>query len=487
MRLILKDDQFFDTSAEKNILRNLIKDEVFCRNSFLHQLVVKEHFTSLFHIDSFKTVEWFVNKFGSVPNSLKYFKKVLTKFTTPNDSFKTKDAQLKVWYKSAQNLFIDLAPGEKRELKSNLSLVEELRKSREVQRFLITSEKLFRDGNISDIINDSVILVRSSRKIENTVMQGNIVEDFSEHIRIMEMQSKGIIQPVMTGIYGVKEYDDGERKIISLDELLLGGLFPGEMTYIIGENNIGKSFMLQDIPYVSASKQGKNVVLFTIEMNKIKAQRRLYSRLTKIPYSAFKTGKLSKTEIDYWKECLDWWKENCGIYEVCSFDKGATVIDVDNKLKEIEDKYGESFELVSIDYLNDMQPTGKYLSSKNWDAQGEISWELGQLSKYWNNHSGIAVITAGQKKSKSSSENSSDTEWTDGAFSPLPAQHATIGIGLGQDKYDKSVGRIKLNLFKNRDGEKDISFYMYPDFSQGKLHSIKRSDQFYNDEPEIDD
>src|SRR5574340_686112 len=273
-----------------------------------------------------------------------------------------------------------------------------MRKARLLQAFVINAQDKLTEGNTDEVITGMGEVLNKSRQIDTVMTEGNIVEDKEEHKRIMKQYAEGLIKPVKTGIIGIDDPLFGEPKKIFFDDCLDGGLFPGEVTLVVGGNNTGKSFTLMEIIFNATKVEKQNGILFTIEMNKIKQQNRIYSRLTNIPYNKFKKGELTKQEMDLWERKLDWWQRNCGILHVTAFDKGATVEDIRNKARDAENKYGVEFSLFAIDYLNDMQPTGKYKSSKDWDAQGDISFGLTQLSKSWNNHRGIAVATASQMK-----------------------------------------------------------------------------------------
>jgi hypothetical protein len=217
-------------------------------------------------------------------------------------------------------------------------------------------------------------------------------------------------------------------------------------------------------------------------MNKVKSQRRIYSRATGIPYTKFKQGLLDKDDIKKLNEWKEDWKQNYGILEVVSFDRGATVYDIENKTNDIENKYGKKFELIAVDYLNDLKPVGKFQNSKSWDAIGEVSWDLSNLSKFHDNHRGLAIITAIQKKTVMYGK--AETKAGSGAMSALPEHHATVAIGLGQETGDDNYGiggRIRYDIFKNRDEKKNISFYTFPNFKVSRIHSTKSMRMHYQD------
>ena len=474
----MENNQLYNTDAERNVLKSILQNRDFCKSVFMFKTIIADHFVDLFHRDLFNAVDNYFIRFGIQPTMDK-LKIHMLKFITYNQKFKTNEQQRKIWLKGVERLYNPLDEMELAEKESNVELLEELRKARLIQKFFVGAEKSFGDKKYEEVISLMGEVISVSKVVDNVINEGNIVDDFKQHIQIIRQQRLGEIQPVKTGIVGAQENDEtGAYHLVYLDDYLGGGLYPAEMTLIIGENNVGKSFMLMESTVQASMNQKLNSILFTIEMNKIKQQNRIYSRITGIPYNKFRLGTITQKELTKWKDKLQWWKENCGILHVVSFDKGATVMDIENKIKDAENKYGQDFGLISIDYLNDMKPMGKFQSSKGWDAMGEISWDLSNMAKKWNNRKGIPVITANQKKTTKAG--SGGTSWDDAAFSPLPVQHATVGIGIGQSKVDEEIGRIQWTLFKNRDGEKSVSFYTYPDFSVSRIASKNKMYTYYD-------
>jgi len=467
-----------NVEVERNVLKCLIQLKDYAASVFLYGNLVDDHFGDLFHRDSFSAIESFYKKF-SIPPTPDKLKQHLLKFITYDTRFKSQENQRKIWVQNVDKLYHPINSVIMSGKDSDVDLLEELRKGRLLQKFLISSEESFSSGKYSDIITNMGEMINQTKKVDNIVMEGNIVEDFNQHVQLIKMKKSGLIKPVSTGIIGaIEDHETGEFKIVELDSFIDGGLYPGEMTLVIGENSVGKSFLLMEIPVNASMVNKQNSVIFTIEMNKIQEEMRIYSRITGIPFNKFRTGEITKKELIQVRDKLEWWKENCGILHVVSFDKGATSLDIENKLKSAEDKYGKEFHLVSIDYLNDMKPLGNFGNNKEWTAQGEISWDLTQLAKRWNNRLGIPIITASQKKTDRAG--SGNTNWQDAAFSPLPAQHASVGLGISQDAVDIGLKRIRYDIWKDRYGKKSISFYTYPDFSISKINSLKKMYEVYD-------
>jgi replicative DNA helicase len=443
-------DRLYDLSTERTILKKLIIDKPFLHSAYLYKKVVLDHFADLFHRDVFTSIMKFYRKYGNLPPKKHLQLLVIKHMTLQPGKFKKEDQQ-KIWKKSIDRLFMPATAAEDDSIKADLSNLDEMRKARLLQSSLIESSKFFEDGDYDRAFSLMTKKAMESTLVERSITEGNIVADYPDHLKMMEQQEKGFIKPFLSNIQGVefreksnKEPDDVKLiKKIDMDDYV--SFNKGEMTLLVGENNIGKSFFLMEMCYSIARKK-VNVVLFTIEMNKNKQQNRIYSRLTNIPYLKFKNAELSDTDKEKWGRRVEEWKEKCGILHVVSFDQGATVPDIEHKLDDIENNYGESFDVIAIDYLNDMKPIGSYSGGdRDWAAYGEISKALDNLSKYYHDHEGITVITANQKKSSSKQP---DIKWQDAAFSPLPSQHATIGIGLYQAGTDaisasSSSGRIR--------------------------------------------
>lgn len=463
-----------DVEIERNVIRCLIQIPNFSNSVFINGSVIETHFTDLFHQNAFTAIKKFYNKFGTTP-SLEKLQVYIIPEIKYDERFKTIDNQKKIWLKSVERLYNKITESVSDNKDSDVAMLEHMRKVRLVQNLLYISEKNLNSGNLTSITDDMGFALNEMKVVETTMMEGNIVDDFRQHVNLIKQKKMKLVKPVPTGIFGVSyTKTEPNGKIVYLDDLLDGGLYPGEFYFIVGENNVGKSFLLMEIPVYASMLNRNNSILFTIEMNKIYQEMRIYSRISGIPFDRFRTGEITKDELIIVKNKLNWWEKNCGILHVVSFDTGATANDIEIKLKDAENKYRTKFDLVSIDYLNDMKPMGKFENSKSWDAMGEISWDLAQLSKRWNDRKGIPIITANQKKTTRAG--TGNTDWQDAAFSPLPAQHASVGFGIGQGKDDEQYERIKFEIFKMRFGQKGMTFYTFPNFAKSRFCDKEKTD-----------
>lgn len=467
--------ELHDIDSERNIIRRLCTDEEYTQRVAMNQLVIVDHFSDLFHRDAFTALIDYYKTLGSLPD-YKKFQLHLEKHITPADNFADKDQQIGIWKSAAEKLFRPLSDGERKGTKADMATIELHRKGRLLQSSMTDVYTLFQQNKFDDGFRAMSETLLESRIDENRILEGDVTKDWEQHLQYMELQRSGVIRPIPCGMFGAREDDAGGAEIIQLDDLLYGGFYPSDLVILIGETSIGKSFFLMECAYHAALK-GHNAIYFTIEMDKAKAQRRIYSRMTSIPYRLFRTAEISTKQEGFVRERLEKWANKCGKLYVVSFDRGATHLDIEAKMNETQNRFGLEWDMCVIDYLNDMVPVGNQHSLKSWEGMGEISWGLAQLAKNFNAHKGLPIVTANQKRGDKAGKAS--TGWSDAAFAKMVIHHCSVGLGLGADSDDKAAGRIRFDLFKHREGDSNISMYFYPNLAVSRITSLKRLRQYY--------
>ena len=265
--------KYYDLSSERNLLRAILSNKDVCINAMTYELLDVTYFSDTFHKDCWKAIVKYFNKFGASPKE-KHLSKYMEDVITYSNKYKSQAKQLDIWLTAVTKLY---KPSDvtNKELKAEIDYLDNLRQKRLFQKSIVRMSFDFEKGKI-DLVAQSMSNVLSKiRKHENIITQGNIVDDLSKHIKLDKMIKQGYFKPIPTGIVGVYENPNGNIEVVRIDDLLDGGLFASEMDMFVGEVNIGKSFILMEIPYFVAKVEKKNVILMTIEMNKIKAQRRV--------------------------------------------------------------------------------------------------------------------------------------------------------------------------------------------------------------------
>jgi hypothetical protein len=472
----MEDDkiQFFDIDSERNIIRHLCTDKMYIQKVVLNNSIMVEHFSDLFHRDVFVAITNYYKSYGTLPDESK-FVPYLQKHMTRAPNFKDKSQQMTIWKSACKKIFNSAVVNES-SLKSDFDCLEEYRKARLIQRSLVSIHSKFKSNEYDQAFSIMSSALLDSRIDSDIVLEGEISQDWPEHVQYMNLQRSGAIKPVPSGLFGVKEDESGNGQVVYLDNWLYGGFYPSDLAIVVGETSVGKSFFLMESAY-QASYGGKNAIYFTIEMNKMKAQRRIYSRMSGLDYGLFRSASLTKNQEDFVNRRLQLWKEKCGTLYVVSFDNGATCQQIEEKMNQTQDRLGLEWEMLVIDYLNDMKPMGRYNTDKSWEAMGEISWGLANLAKNFNNYKGIPVLSANQKKATKAGK--SHTNWEDAAFSSMVMHHCSLGFGLGADQDDKDAGRVRFDMFKNREGEANFSMFTYPSFHLSRITSMRNIKEYY--------
>lgn len=461
----------YDIVAERNIIRNLLQNINFAKEVFTYDTIQREYFTDVFHIDAYRIAGAYYRKYGALPDISK-FKRYVKRYMTFIQKYEKRSKQLKLWLGAAERVYRTLSESDMQKVEADKDLLIELYELRNIQFALVQSGESYTKGDTKTAIRIFQDVIAKNTRSENIISDGNIVDDLEQHEKLYKARKRKDIEPVATGIFGVIDPDENPR-LFKLDNAFAGGYYPGEFIMYVGDNNVGKSTALMETGLVN-SNYGKNVLIVTIEMPKEAQEMRIYSRLTGIKFDKFRAATMSDKEYAKWITTVrKFERSKNGILHISAMEGNVTVGAVEDKLREVEALYNKRFEVLIIDYLNDMSAEGVHRnkSSKDWDVLGTISWGLTSLAKKWNNRRGIVVVTANQRKTAAFG---SKGKLQDAAYSPLPTQHASIVINIAQNDVDRELERLEWEITKGRFGKKNITFYTYPRFEVSMISSKQR-------------
>jgi replicative DNA helicase len=270
----------------------------------------------------------------------------------------------------------------------------------------------------------------------------------------------------------------------------LGGGFDRELVIVGGSSNAGKSFVLAEFA-ANARRAGKNIIVFTIEMQKIPTQNRLDCNLAGLPFDFFRNPAKNYTEKlhNKWKRRMGNLKKKGGRLHVVAFKQNAKMSFIKNRCYELMNEWDEPIDGIYIDYLDDIEPEGQYQSQRDWTSFGEISWDMHLLAHHFrqiNGTEGVPVITAQQFK-KSSKEVSLSPDLKnqktrklderDTGSSPLPYRHADVYIGIQTAK--DGIASVLVPM-KGRFVSKasDLPILCFHNFKYGKFHDESAKAKF---------
>lgn len=226
-----------------------------------------------------------------------------------------------------------------------------------------------------------------------------------------------------------------------LDDKIGGGfLQEGRALYVFtGETNIGKSIFLGNVA-INVAKQGKNVLLITLEMPEVIYAQRIGSNITKIPLSKL------RTELPTFKQSLEEYAGDNPEAKILIKEFPPSTITVgylQSYIKKLRNK-GLKFDAIVLDYVNLLTYPGE---GNSYEKIKKITEQLRALTYVFNcpiitatqvNRSGFGVADPGMETISESSG---------------LAMTADVIMSIWQETTDRELGVIKMGMMKNRFGQ----------------------------------
>lgn len=245
-----------------------------------------------------------------------------------------------------------------------------------------------------------------------------------------------------------------------------GGFRPGELVYVIGRKADGKSTLLLNLAH-NAWENGKNVIIFSLEISKEDYERRFDARAALVTSNGLKMGKLSEDEFKKYQDYLLKLEQgksinnkDIGTLYIVDTSPGITPAFVRSKTDSIEQVLGIKFDVIITDYAGIMNPT-IFVPEKR-HQQGQIALDQKVIAR----EKQCVVISAAQKSRAGSKEKDADSAYI--AESDQVADHLDWGIDIMSTGKDYGV----IQSFKTRDAE------------EFKFSFKKKYDMFYIQELE---
>ena len=226
-----------------------------------------------------------------------------------------------------------------------------------------------------------------------------------------------------------------------LDELIGGGLSPGELAVVIAPPGGGKSMAL--VKFAStALLQGKKVVYYTFELSEEVVGQRFDACLADImlkhvwdypEYITERLGELAKLG---------------GGLKIKEFTEGGvTVNTIKAHIKTLEIE-GFVPDIIFVDYLGLMKPLGSYAEKRH--ALTDIAESLRNIA----NNYGIPVWTAHQTNRTAIQEERINTAHIGESLGIVAT--VDLALGLGRPDEMKEDNRAMLGIIKNRLGQDGV-------------------------------
>jgi hypothetical protein len=250
-------------------------------------------------------------------------------------------------------------------------------------------------------------------------------------------------------------FEDVNRRTVRtnwdvIDELMDGGLGPGELGVIVAPSGVGKTWVLSHIG-AEAVRQGKNVLHYTLELTQNYVGQRYDTIFTGIPSANLKE---SRDEI---KEKID--KLKGGLMIKYYPPKGISAHTIAAHIDLVK---GTKFQpdLIIIDYADLLISTNSKNNS-DYQEQGGIYIDLRGLSGEYQ----IPIWTASQ--TNRSAIDSEIIQADKIADSYAKVMNADFIISVSRKDTDKLNNTARFHVMKNRFGQDGMTFPSKMDTNKG--------------------
>lgn len=249
------------------------------------------------------------------------------------------------------------------------------------------------------------------------------------------------------------------RKTIStgwevVDDLMDGGLGPGELGIVVAPAGIGKSWLLCSLG-AKAMKQGKNIAHFTLELNENYVGLRYDCCFTGIDFQEIKHRQPDVEEAI---------KKIEGKLFVKYFPlKTVSAQSLKFHIERIQALEGIKIDEMIVDYADILRPLEKDSNSNSYSEAGGIYEELRQAAGELQ----IPVWTASQTNRSGGQEDVVQAHNIADSYRKIMT--ADFVISVSRNTTDKANNTARCHVIKNRFGPDGITLYAKMDTSRGQI------------------
>jgi replicative DNA helicase len=290
----------------------------------------------------------------------------------------------------------------------------------------------------------------------------------------------------MVGIeFGIPELDNK-----------MNGLNNGELHLLVGFTGEGKTSLVVQLAWNAAIKQGRNVVILTTETLRTQVRRRLVARHSclehfNIPKGLnsrdIKMGLLNPDQERQLSEVVTDFTHNPGYGHVyiVQVPRGATMGYCESKLTRIQRMF--NIDLAIMDYFALLKPERRRPDDRQ--ELGSILKDGKQLAVTFNDGAGFPFVTPWQVSRSARQEAERTGYYTASALSETAeASNSADGIIslLAPLDNDQRYAKVKMQVMKNRDGEKANAIEVQVDYATGWFSAVGRPqsmDELFTGDP----
>jgi replicative DNA helicase len=260
--------------------------------------------------------------------------------------------------------------------------------------------------------------------------------------------------------YGAKlkdsNYGVGIKTGYSFFDFATSGMYVGEMCIIGAETNGGKSMLLSNIAYnmwvnendpnnPEATKEGNDILYFSLEMPWKDCQERVMARLALVPQVNIRDAKLTTEESASISRGIKFIEGFKSEFYIVDMPRGATMEAIELVYNDIVAMKGRRPKVVVIDYLTLMSCDEE---EADWLKTGKLAEKFHEFCRV-NEVVGLTATQLNRAKPGAGSAMSVDRI----ARSSLQAANANFVIMIEKRPNEHELPNLNVSLVKNRRGQ----------------------------------
>lgn len=157
-------------------------------------------------------------------------------------------------------------------------------------------------------------------------------------------------------------------------DMILGGIYQGELSVLVGGMNVGKSFVGGAVGYTNVFEYGNKVVFANLEMDEEQVMVRLLSRQTGIPSRRIRRETFSSSEREILKAALEDLSDRQKNNNLVLFDINHCLTPAILE-RNIDLKFGDDWpDLIILDYIDEMLPNRS--TGQKWSDLDSVIHDL---------------------------------------------------------------------------------------------------------------
>jgi replicative DNA helicase len=281
------------------------------------------------------------------------------------------------------------------------------------------------------------------------------------------------------------EHGAGIRTGIASIDRATGGAQTGEFVLVAGYTSVGKSMLCAQTAWYAATHQRRNVFYVTSETTRDTARRRIYARHSRLERFAagsgldskdLKQGSLTEEGERTLRAITEDLAEGArtgqyGRLYVAQSPPGATWAYVASAARRVSVRW--NIDLIVVDYLALLRP------ERRRDSQvqefSDLLKEVKVFATSFADGAGVVVMSPWAIQQNEFKRANEKREYGLGSLSDTSEAEKSPDIVLSMLALDDEPGKVKMQVLKNRDGERPPEFSIEVDYRSSYLGDIRES------------